>query len=223
MAILLHNLWARSPKMSDLEAVTELLVASDIFEDSMSDYSQEDLHADWQKVGFDLEHDAWVIATNQGQFVGYASVWSDEDGHLDMRLCVHPEYRNRGIGTLLLRLAEHRARHHVHRFRGGMRVVLSSAVSNANQGALQLLEQEGYTAMRHFWRLMIDMDESFDEFYQRGTLKFDVVMNAQGLMSVGQMQKRTGMYVARQYDIYEKELRAGKELGADQELCTQSA
>jgi len=221
MAILLQNLLARAPRLNDLSDVTRLLIVCDIIEDGMSDYTQEELLADWQRPGFNLDTDAWIIITNKGQLVGFADVWSCDYTQANMRIRVHPEFLGRGIGTLLLRLAEHRARQFLRKAPVGLRVVLHSAVSSGNQDAKDLLEQEGYTPVRQFWRMMIDADESADGSYQPGKLKFDLYAETQQLAALAQPHQRTGIYIARQYDIYEKELRAGEVLPANIELPMQ--
>jgi GNAT superfamily N-acetyltransferase len=221
MAILLQNLMARVPRLSDLETVTRLLVACDMVEDGMSDYTEEELLADWRRPGFSLDTDAWVIVTNKGQLVGYADVWCYDYVQISMRIRVHPEYLGRGIGTLLLRLSEERARAFVRKAPSDVRVTLDSAVSNVNQAAKDLLEQEGYTAVRHFWRMMIDADESIDGSNSPGKARLDLLVDAQKLVGFAQHQPRTGIYIARQYDIYEKELRAGEELQVNEDyLCS---
>jgi GNAT superfamily N-acetyltransferase len=216
MTVLLHNLSARPPRLADLESVTELLIACDIVEDGLSDYTKEDLRSEWQQPGFKLDKDAWVIVTTKEQFVGYASVWLDTqasdrsdqaDGQIDMYIRVHPEYVGRGIGTLLLRLAEHRARSLVQYARPAVRVTLNVSVNSVNTVAGLLLEREGYTQVRHSCRLLIDSDE----YSQHGTGKIDLPLDAQASTGVAQLQKRTGIYFMRQYDVYEKELRAGRE------------
>ncbi len=222
MAILLQNLLARAPRLNDLSDVTRLLIACDIIEDGMSDYTEEELLADWQRPGFNLDTDAWVIITNKGQLVGFADVWSCDYTQINMRIRVHPEFLGRGIGTLLLRLAEHRARQFLRKAPVGLRVVLHSAVSSGNQDAKDLLEQEGYTPVRQFWRMMIDTDESADGSFQPGKLKFDLYAEMQQLTALAQPQQRTGIYIARQYDIYEKELRAGEVLPTTLGLPIQS-
>ncbi len=209
MAVLLHNLSARAPQSADAVAVTRLLVACDIVEDGLSDYTEEDTRTEWRKPGFNLENDAWVIVTLKGQFVGYASVWLDEDGQIHMTIRVHPEYCNRGIGTLLLRMAEHRARSLVKNASLEVRVALMVSVNNSNNVAGMLLTREGYALVRHSCRLLVNSDESFDGYYQRGSTKLDLSVDAQALTGVTQLHKRTGIYFMRQYDVYEKELRAG--------------
>ncbi|HET8853018.1 MAG TPA: hypothetical protein VFN02_10870, partial [Ktedonobacteraceae bacterium] len=83
------------------------------------------------------------------------------------------------------------------------------------EGARRLLEREGYILLRHFWRLIVDTEddpsESLAEDSQRGKLKLDLVVDAQNLVGTSQVHQRTGIYLAREYDIYEKELRAGWE------------
>jgi GNAT superfamily N-acetyltransferase len=222
MAVLLHNLSARPPRLADLESVTELLIACDIVEDGLSNYTKEDLRSEWQQPGFKLDRDAWVIVTTKEQFVGYASVWLDSqasdrlggldgsdqsDEQIDMYIRVHPEYVGRGIGTLLLRLAEHRARSFVQYARPAVRVTLNVSVNSVNLVAGLLLEREGYTLVRHSCRLLIDSDE----YSQHSSGKIDLPLGAQASTVVAQMEKRTGIYFMRQYDVYEKELRAGRE------------
>jgi len=222
MAVLLHNLSARPPGLADLESVTRLLTACDIVEDGLSDYTKEDLRSEWQQPGFKLDKDAWVIVTTKGQFVGYASVWLDSqasdrseqsDGQIDMYIRVHPEYVGRGIGTLLLRLAEHRARSLVQYARPAVRVTLNVSVNSVNTVAGLLLEREGYTLVRHSCRLLIDSDE----YSQHGTGKIDLPLDGQASTGVAQLQKRTGIYFMRQYDVYEKELRTGGECCTNEE------
>jgi ribosomal protein S18 acetylase RimI-like enzyme len=215
MPAMLRNLLARAPNMDDLEAVAELRMASDLADYGMPDSTEQDILVDWQRSGFNLNTDAWVVVTTDGLFVGYASMWHSEYLRFHTFACVHPAYRGRGIGMLLLRLAEARAREQIGGAYPAVRVTLQSTVSHSNEEAQRLLEREGYTLLRHFWRLIVDMEddssESFAELSQHGKLKLDLVVDAQNLMGTTHGHQRTGIYLAREYDIYEKELRAGWE------------
>jgi len=225
MIVRLHNLSARPPALADVKAVTALMIACDLAESGVADPTEEDVRNSWQAAGFNLRTDAWVIITNRGQIVGYAEVRRSGEQQLTSLLRVHPDYLGRGIGTLLVWLTEERGRQLMRTIQPDLRVMLTCAVSNLNQRAHSLFEREGYILSRRFWRLLIQMedvsDQSLGELYQHGKLKVDLVIDAQNLIGTTQLAKRTGMYVARQYDVYEKELRAGKELQMGQEIAMQ--
>lgn len=222
MAVLLKNLLARAPKTEDLEAISELVLACDTAEFGMADSTMEDLLSNWQQCGFNLATDAWVIVTTKGQLVGFACVWHRDHEQIYTLICVHPEYRNRGIGTLLLRLVEERARLHVLYARPGACVTLSSTLSSGNQQARRLFEREGYIAARQFWRIAIEIDEALNASSQKGKLRVELDVESLRLYGARQFYEREGVYVVRQYSTYEKQLRMGECADLDGELSTLS-
>jgi ribosomal protein S18 acetylase RimI-like enzyme len=244
MAVLLKNLLARAPKTEDLEAISELVIACDTAEFGVADSTMEDLLSNWQQSGFNLAADAWVILRSSGvsearrdsgvsqadkshittkeQLVAFACVWHRDHEQIYTLICVHPEYRNRGIGTLLLRLVEERARLHVLHARPGTRVTLSSTVSSGNEQAKRLFEREGYSPVRQFWRIAIEIDEALNTSSQKGKLQVELDVESLRLYGARQFYERDGIYVVRQYTTYEKELRAGEDPLLDGELNTLS-
>lgn len=208
MAVLLKNLLARRPKMEDLGAIKELVMGCDIAEHGLVGSTMEDLVINWQRFDFNLATDAWIIVTNKGLVVGFASVWHRGYEQIFTFVCVHPEYRGRGIGTLLLRLAEERARQHVRNTCPGARVTLSSTVSSINEQAKRLFEREGYIPIRQFWRIAVRLDESS----RHTDLKIDLEIVSQRLIGATQLYDRDALYMIREYYVYEKELRAGERL-----------
>ena len=230
MIVRLHNLAARVPVLDDLRAVVELMVACDNAEPGISESVEaveEDVRNTWQATGFNLKADAWVIVTNKGQIVGYADVRQNEDSQLTTVLRVHPAFRGRGIGTLLLWMVEERARQLAPNASDDLRVTLRSALSSLNHLGCSLLEREGYTVVHRFWRIVIEMDEvppqSSEEFYQRGRLKVDVVVGSQTSVGTMQLQKRIGMYVVYPYVVYEKELRAARAVQLEEDMLEEEA
>jgi hypothetical protein len=107
-----------------------------------------------------------------------------------------------------------------------VRITLTSVVSHSNEAARRLLEREGYTLQQHFWRLIVEMEdkpsESYEAFSQRGKPKPDLSVDTANLVGMTQIHERTGIYIARQYDVYEKELRSGVELPTGEHLTKQS-
>ena len=71
--------------------------------------------------------------------------------------------------------------------------------------------------VRRPWRrkgiAMALLQHSFAEFYKRGQRAAYLTVDSQNLTGATRLYERAGMHVIRQRDRYEKELRAGKELG----------
>jgi GNAT superfamily N-acetyltransferase len=212
MAVLLKNLLARAPKMEDLVAITELITACDIAEDGIADSTMEDLTSNWHQPGFNLASDAWVIVTNKGQPVGFAHVWYRDYERIFTFVCVHPEYRGRGIGTLLLRLVEERARQYVRNARPGTRVTLSGTVNSLNEQAKRLFEREGYTSIRKIWRIVVGSNDSMKRSSQYHAYRADLDVDSHRLVDANQLYDLDAIYIIREYNVYEKELRAGEKL-----------
>jgi ribosomal protein S18 acetylase RimI-like enzyme len=86
--------------------------------------------------------------------VGYASIWQRVEGErFESDGCTHPEHRGRSIGTALVRAVEQRAREQA---KEG--AALRATVNHANEAARQLLENEGYSPARFYWRMVIGFD-----------------------------------------------------------------
>jgi ribosomal protein S18 acetylase RimI-like enzyme len=205
MTVLLKNLLARSPREEDLVAVAELVRACDVDEHGLADSTLEDLTSYWHQPGFNLATDAWIIVTNKGQVVGFTCVWHRDYEQIFTFVCVHPAYRGRGIGTLLLRLVEERARQHVRNAHPGSRVTLCATVSSLNKQASRLFEREGYTAIRKIWRIEVGANDSMDDAF-----KVDLDIMSQRLVEASKLYDLDAIYIIREYEVYEKELRAGE-------------
>ncbi len=212
MAVLLKNLLARSPKLEDMVAITELIKACDVDEYGIADSTMEDMSSNWHQPGFNLATDAWVIVTNKGQAVGFTCVWHRDYEQIFTFVCAHPEYRGRGIGTLLLRLVEERARQHVRNARPDTRVTLCGTVSSLNEQAKRLFEREGYTSIRKIWRIEVGANDSMDKSSLYRAFKADLDVESWRLVDATQLYDLDAIYIIREYEVYEKELRAGEKL-----------
>lgn len=218
MAILLHNLRARKPTMNDVAAVTDVLNACTIIEDEFYGYTKYDVLAHWQRPDFVLESDAWIITTKQDRAVGYADVWKAEPSCIEMRVRVHPEYRRRGIGTLLLRLAEDQARRLIKRSSIHEPVTLRSAIRDANDAGKRLLEQEDFSLDTYCWQIGIETGEPSAPGAADHQM-LEIYTNTSTLTGIAGGCPRTGLYTARCYAMYEKTLRQA-EAARSAQLCT---
>jgi mycothiol synthase len=134
----------RPPHAADADAVFALIVARDIADLGMPDFTLEDLRADWATPGLDLEHDARVSAP-RGEIRGYAILLGD-----DAIVIVHPDAEGKGDGTVLRRWAEARAAE-----RGT--AVLRQFAAGSNDTARAHLKAAGYAPAQHYFRLRADL------------------------------------------------------------------
>jgi mycothiol synthase len=134
----------RPPAAADAEAVLALIIARDVADLGMPDFTLEDLRADWATPGVDLQHDARVSAQN-GTISGYAILLGD-----DAVVMVHPDAEGAGDGTVLRRWAEARA---AERGTG----VLRQFAAGSNDAARTHLRAAGYEPAQLYFRLRADL------------------------------------------------------------------
>ena len=134
----------RPPGEGDAESVLRVIVARDVADLGVPDFTLDDLRADWATPGLALEHDVRVADTG-GEIRGYAILLGD-----DAVVVVHPEAEGQGTGTVLRRWAEARASE-----RGT--AVLRQFAYGANDGARRLLHEAGYAPAQHYFRLRADL------------------------------------------------------------------
>lgn len=100
-----EGLVARTPTAEDAPRVLELFIACDVADIGEPDSDLDDVVADWRRPGFDLAGDALVAADPEGRIAAQATVWRARDASV----MVHPDWRERGVGTRLLEWSESRA------------------------------------------------------------------------------------------------------------------
>jgi ribosomal protein S18 acetylase RimI-like enzyme len=75
----------------------------------------------------------------------------------------------------------------------------------------------GSLGVRRAWRKrgigLALLRHSFNEFYRRGKRKVGLGVDAQNLTGALRLYENAGMHVHRAFDHYEKEMRAGIEIG----------
>ena len=114
---------------------------------------------EWSAPAFELDRDTRCAFTSEGQMVAYGEVW-DTAPHIVLYSWgrVHPEHRSLGLGNHLVTWQEARARQALTMAPEGARVVLRQGLRDEAKDARDLLAAHGYEAVRHYLRMVIDID-----------------------------------------------------------------
>jgi len=132
---------------ADAAALGEVVAALESSLYGPSTYTQADLEEEWREL--DVERDTRVVRDG-GRIVAYGAV--GERGEVwRVEGYVHPEAQGRGIGRLLATSLEADA------VRDGARRI-QSHVLEADCAARELLDSLGYTAVRVFREMRIELD-----------------------------------------------------------------
>ena len=160
--ILDPSLRLRSVAWSDAKAIAGMILDVCIADgDPTVATTEDDLNHFWSTPDVDIETDAWVVETREGQIVGYQEFY-DKHAHVAMvgDGYVHPEFHGLGIGTTMLRTLEQRAREEMKFAEPELRVYLRNGVAANDLAACRLHENEGYQAIRYSWHMEIKLQEA---------------------------------------------------------------
>jgi mycothiol synthase len=139
----------------DAEAAAEVIAATQLADTGRSDVTAEEVLSDWQSI--DIAQDAIVVTGPGDRIVASADIVNHGYVHVTVYGYVHPEFRGRGIGRVLVDWGESLARDRMERAPAGARIVVQQFVHSSNQTARQLLEACGYTPVRATYTMEIDL------------------------------------------------------------------
>ena len=113
----------------------------------------------WTSPDCTVGEDIRVVQSPQGKVVGCAKVIA-QPPFVQARIIgdVHPEHRDRGIGSYLVGWAEERARQITSRAPEGARLTLQSWAVAGDERSAALLSDHGLAVVRHFVFMRIDFD-----------------------------------------------------------------
>ncbi len=155
----LKDFVVRPATMDDLQAAYELAVKCENFDMGESETTFNEAQLAWQNPDFNLQTDLWLVFTPEGKLVARGVLIDSPAVMMYAGSNIDPDFRGRGIGTYLQKLQEERARKSIAKAPEGARVVLTKGTVSTNLDAKRLYEQSGYSLVRHFYDMVVEMTE----------------------------------------------------------------
>jgi GNAT superfamily N-acetyltransferase len=144
------GLTTRPLQLTDAAAVTAVMAAQELHDVGEVVIEEADIVADWQRPGYDVGASAVGIFDGE-RLVAYAEAGTGDRGDA----AVHPDYRNRGLGTRLALWMQDKARE-----KGSS--VIGMPVPQGSPGD-RLLESLGYRVRWTSWVLQLPEDATVPE------------------------------------------------------------
>ena len=149
---------ARPATLADVEVAAALENAVEIADWGGGDeVTIAELRAEWE-ASDDLGAAVTLVLSADGELAAKIRFEDQGDGHYEADGYVHPAHCGLGLGTWLIRHSERLARARRASVPAGVRPRMRSFTSGSNADAQRLLAHEGYTPIRHFWRMEIGLD-----------------------------------------------------------------
>jgi mycothiol synthase len=138
----------RSTTLDDMPGALALANACSQERLGTDEFTIEDYRNSWGDPARDLASDTRITQTADGRIVGCAELWNNPP-YVGCWIwaCVHPAFRDQGIGTALMDWAEQRAQVALDRAPAGARIVLEASVSSGHQPSIDLLSEREYSAV----------------------------------------------------------------------------
>ena len=149
----------RRPTMNDVSSVFALMLARNQADYGDVDMTEEHIRNFWQDAAFNMDTDAWIVTTQDGQVIGYASVWHMQHVQVYTSFTALSEYDHLPIKASLLELVERRAQEFVAEAPAEAHVTLATGIAEVNNADQQLLTRMGYHKARGQYRMEIEMRE----------------------------------------------------------------
>jgi len=156
----LDDFLIRPAKLEDAESVNELLNLCSMEVVGKKLFSVNDLLISWQAPDFQLGTSSRLVLSPEGHLVGFCLINDTIEPYvrINLRVQVHPDFRDNGVGESLLQWGEHRAKQALSRAPSGAQVFITVGLFQNDLYHQQLVEKFGLQAVRHFFHMEIEFD-----------------------------------------------------------------
>lgn len=146
----------RHPTRADAPEVAALIATSERANGDEATTTTEELLNDWEDI--DLDEEAVLLLAPDGRFAAYADVLNRRNVQVSVYGYVHPDFQGQGLGAHLVQWGESWTRDRIDRAPESARVTVQHYVRESNAAARRLMESRGYTPVRSYYRMAIELD-----------------------------------------------------------------
>jgi len=142
--------------MNDAKLVIDLMNRCDVRDYGEADSDLDDLLFEWKDI--DLERDAWLVYTAQGEMVGYAAVipWRAD---LCFHIYVDPSQKEEALFQTLLEQCESRSAEIAREGEMEASAKAMIYIAHANQVETELLLRSGYRVVKYIFNMRTDLTD----------------------------------------------------------------
>lgn len=153
---------ARAATMEDVQVAADLFKTYALAIAGVEDIDAEETRNAWNSPGFDPTTDIHLVFADDGRLAAYAEAWvnSKLPVHPFVWACVHPDFMEKGLGTYITRWGEERCRKLTDTLPADLRLAPRVGAFSTNQAAHLLFEDLGWTYIRSFYTMRIDMESA---------------------------------------------------------------
>jgi mycothiol synthase len=149
----------RAPERAEAPDVVALINAVELADQGEIEMTLEDLVVEWNRPGFDLATDAWLVTAPDGSPAAYMDVYFGRGrAAINPSSGVDPNHTGLGIGALLLATAVSRGTEMLSSATEATREEITHIVSVDNPFA-DVLGRSGFEESKRHWVMRIDMAE----------------------------------------------------------------
>lgn len=149
----------RRPTLDDVQAVVDLCNAGDIAATGKPQTDAAEILDGWNASYLDLNRDVWLAETPEGRVAGYVECFHEPgDDQIMLFYYLYADFVDTGLEATLLALGEEHARELASSLPAEQPLTLMTAFYANENRSRRLVEAEGYTAVRHFYRMEIAFD-----------------------------------------------------------------
>lgn len=150
----------RGATLEDIPACVELFNTWAMKEMGHRELSGEEVRTEWKSEEFIPEEDTRIVFAPDGTLVAYVEVWTRNASPVHPWIWgrVHPDYYGLGLGTELTQWAEKFSLRVLDLLPPDVRVTHEIGIDHRAKPALELFENMGYTPVRSFYQMRIEMD-----------------------------------------------------------------